>query len=482
MATVLLPARGSRRTEAPRPEAAYHLHTSSGLVPVDAYSIKELKAELGRRLEGGEFEAEAQKRRWMPVSGHDGTLAGRIDLLAERDEERFAGLESGHGPLDFGKDIYPYVWHTRTGSVTTAAWTAHEFQMELERLLDEGRLQQEACLRCWTRVTQGWNLVGHVDPSAKQFILRAKAQNVAYWLRHASGSLPLLATTTEELCGESRDLCQTGEFLEESARDGLLEVWTAPSQGGQLVGRIAANGGEFSAAPPDAQNYEVHRPGRRIGGRDGARRPLSKLSLDGTLGLEGLRSELGRLLFEGEFHVEEDDGVRWLPVTQGGQLVGHLDPAAREFCAVEEQYAASYAVRVDGCDHLPMAAETIEELRSELAERFDDLRRLTQQGGDWVVTCAGNPIGVFDYSVGLLLDRTFDIRRVGGKEAPEGVACAACRYWRFEKELVAFRDAEGLDVRVARSGACKRSFPHPYRGWPTTVENDWCGEFEAAEP
>ncbi len=77
-----------------------------------------------------------------------------------------------------------------------------------------------------------------------------------------------------------------------------------------------------------------------------------------------MRAKLGRLFFEGEFQAEEDDGLRWLPMTQDGQLVGHLDPAGREFHAVEAQRVATYTV-----DGLPVAAETIEELRSELNER-----------------------------------------------------------------------------------------------------------------
>jgi len=46
--------------------------------------------------------------------------------------------------------------------------------------------------------------------------------------------------------------------------------------------------------------------------------------------------------------------------------------------------------------------------------------------------------------------------------------CKDCKWW---KEF-------GPDES---GGHCHRHAPKPEVGWPITVENDWCGEFEAKE-
>lgn len=54
--------------------------------------------------------------------------------------------------------------------------------------------------------------------------------------------------------------------------------------------------------------------------------------------------------------------------------------------------------------------------------------------------------------------------------------CADCRFWQKHKKVTKNIPGETGDVWL---GTCRRFPPHTY--WPGTREDDWCGEFKAAE-
>ena len=458
-AAVTLRRRREVTTTSP-PEPQYTLHAQGGDVPINVWNIKDLLSDLGQRFGRGEFKEEASARRWIPVSNRGGSLVGRVDTRASSLRDCVADLPSGGVLEPFGKDVPPYRLHSREGDVTAAAWTAHEFAVALRHLLEEGKLAKEACLGCWGRVTQGEHLVGHVDVPNGEFVLAGERRQVTYWVRHARGTLPLFASTADELREESAELRLSGALLHMVKGAASLAV---EAFGGGALGRIATNDGAFTVAPPAAEPYVVRR------------KHQMQLWLQDIAGTDDLRREVARRLAEGEFQIEEDLGLRWLPITQEGELVGHLDPAARTFHLVEQRRPAFYRVGEVGED-VAMAAQNMEELRAELAERLGDIERLFGYS-ELPLTCRGQYIGKTHPTFGIL-------RSSPKKAAPDGSACRTCRYWRVLEESAVVGDTDQPE-RIRREGQCRRSFPHPKGGryprslWPQTSEDDWCGEWKS---
>jgi hypothetical protein len=53
--------------------------------------------------------------------------------------------------------------------------------------------------------------------------------------------------------------------------------------------------------------------------------------------------------------------------------------------------------------------------------------------------------------------------------------CRACRFWEFTNETINM--SRGKEERGSGCGICKRHSPIP-ETWPTTLGNNWCGDFE----
>ena len=434
----------------------YTLHTTAGETDVEARNIEELRSELERRLASGEFENEAAKKRWMPVSTHGKHLVGRVDLRG-RPMSALAGL--GERGLDSGTP--PYVIHTTGGNVETAAWSVHEFRIELGRNLDGDRLPKFDAAPNLGRsrtVTQGRRRVGFIDWETGEFTPTDNSEEVAFWVRHGAGSFPIAADDLAALHQELTPLTQSGAFLQSGKTEYWLDV-IGPH--GVVERRVAAFGREYreEAVPVP---YTVHRAQSTVAGKSYFQRPLRCTAKE----VGELRTELGQLLHEGEFQIEEDCRVRWLPVTQADCLVGYVDTAERLFVPKTNR-RIRYRIGTDRSDGVPLAADGIDDLRSELEARGDDLRHLVEWG-DAHVYCEGRSIGRVVDDGTLLLSGN----EQGG---PDGSSCGSCRYWRFRDEMQV-RDHTGRIEAIVSEGQCRRWSPHPRHGWPVTRCSAWCGE------
>lgn len=438
----------------------FTLHTTAGEIDVKAQDINELWSILHRRWTGGEFDIEADKKRWMPVT-RGKYLVGRMDLR-----------RNGMGALEVGErgitsDTPPYVIHTTGGDVETAAWSVHEFRIELARELDRGRIPKFDAAPNAGRsrtVTQGGLRVGWIDWETGEFAPTDKKEQVAYSVRHGAGRFPTEADGLAALREELAALTRSGAFLMSGKTRHWVEV---EGPHGVVELRVAAYSREYrEEAVPSP--FTVHRVWSTVSGERFHEVPLRCTATQ----IGELRMELGKLLHDGEFQTEEDCRLRWLPVTQGDSLVGYVDPAERRFVP-EPERRIRYSIGA-GLNQgaVPMAADTVEGLRTELAARWDDLRHLVNWRGAEDVYSEGRSIGCVVDDGRLLLSGTEE----GG---PDGESCESCRYWRFRDE-VPVRD--GLTNRietVVSEGQCRRWSPHPRHGWPVTRCSSWCGEYRS---
>lgn len=439
----------------------YTLHTTAGDIELKAKNVKELRLELERRLADGEFENEAAKRRWMPVISPGNYLVCRVDL---RDERKW-GVQ-GLGERDIGSELPPYVIHTTGGDVATAAWSVHEFRMELECKLEAGEIPRfvDAPNEGRSRtVTQGRLRVGLVDWETGEFTPTAEREKVAYSVRHGNGRwFPTEAKDLDALRAELTMLTQSGAFLQTGEGEYWLEVEGPQGAVERRVARLSSRYREEAVAVP----YEVHRAQWScVAGERSHQSPLKCAAKE----TGELRIELGTLLHEGEFQNEEDCRIRWLPVTQGDWLVGYVDAAERLFVPKTKR-RIRYRIGSGWGSGVAMAADAVEGLRSELKARKDDLRYLVDDRGD-AVFCEGRFIGRVAGGGRLLLHDTWS----GGtdEEGPDGASCKSCRYWRFRNEFAI--DTEETES-IASEGECRRWSPHPRHRWPVTRGSGWCGE------
>lgn len=106
--------------------------------------------------------------------------------------------------------------HTTGRDVETAAWSVHEFRIELERKLDRGgipRFDDAPNKGRSGTVTQGERRVGLIEWDTGEFAPTDKTEQVAYWVRHGAGSFPMAAEDLAALRAELTPLTQCGAFL-----------------------------------------------------------------------------------------------------------------------------------------------------------------------------------------------------------------------------------------------------------------------------
>ena len=440
----------------------YTLHTTAGDIDLQAENVEELRSELERRRASGEFEKEAMKKRWMPVSTHDKRLVGRVDLCDKGTWEL-----AGFGERGVGSGIAPYVIHTTGGDVKTAAWSVHEFRNELGRKLDGGgipRFDDAPNMGRARTVTQDGRRVGLIDWEAGEFTPTDKTEEVAYSVRHGAGWFPTEANDRDALRAELAMLTRSGAFLQTGKGGHWVEVEGPLGVVEWRVVRYSQEYREEAVTVP----YMVHRASNDTWNRHSGL-PLKCAAKE----TGALLIELGTLLHKGKFQNEEDCRIRWLPVTQGDWLVGYVDAAERLFVPKTKR-RIRYRIGTGWGGGLPMAASAVEGLRSELEARKDDLRHLVEWSQDgWrhpvaEVHCEGRIIGRVANDGRLLLSGT-------DEEGPDGTSCESCRYWRFLNE-VPVRDESGRIETIVSEGECRRWSPHPRHGWPVTRCDRWCGE------
>ena len=430
--------------------SGYTLHKTAGEIELKAGNIEELRSELDHRLADGEFEKEM--RRWMPVSTPDKCLVGRVDYGGK-------GWEFGGFGKGVGSEIPPYVIHTTGGDVKTAAWSVHEFRIELGRYLDVGRFDDAPNVVRSRTVTQGGRRVGLIDWETGEFTPTDKTEEVAYWVRHGAGLFPTDARDLAGLRDELTPLTRSDAFWPTAQGGHLVDV-----QGprGVVERRVAAYSPEYREEAV-AVPYTVYRE-RTVAGSH----RWCNANETGELA-----KELEGRLHRGEFQTEEDLRMRWLPVTQGDFLAGYVDPAERRFVP-EEKRTIRYRIDTEESYGVPMAADALEGLRAELEARWEDLRHLVEGGRD------SNP--VFDVGEGRRIGRVDDGRLLlsgTDEDGPDGTSCESCWYWRLRDEVpVRGRDTDRIEA-IASQGQCRRWSPHPRHGWPVTTCDSWCGEYRS---
>lgn len=440
----------------------YTLHTTAGEVDVEAQDVKGLRSELERRLSDGEFEEESVKKRWMAVSTDGKYLVGRVDLRDKRGHALEKLGERRGEPYQPGTP--PYVIHTTEGDVETAAWSVHEFRIELARRLDVGgipKFSQAPNLGRSRTVTQGGQRVGLIDWGTGEFTPTDKVEVVAYWVRNEDTvRFPLEAKDLAALRDELAALTRSGAFLHAAQRGCSVDITGSL---GEVERRLVVSGLDYREEAIPAP-FEVHRPRSTVAGELHWQRPFWCTAKEAG----ELRAELGTLLHDGEFQIEEDCRIRWLPVTQDDCLVGYVDPTERRFVP-EDKRKTRYRVH-----DVPMTADTIERLRSEVKERWDDLRHFVEAGFGGQVEALGE-----GRSIGRVVNDGRLLLRGTDEDGPDGTSCKSCWYWRFREEVPVGDGDTGRVETISSKGQCRRWSPHPRHGWPVTGSNSWCGEYRS---
>lgn len=457
----------------------FTLHTNAGEIKLEAQHTEELRSELLRRLADGEFDEEASKKRWMPVSDVYKNLVGRVDVH-DKTVAEVAGWNRDSA-------IPPYVIHTTGGDVYTAAWSVHEFRIELARELRVGGIPSFDAAPNGGRsrtVTQLNRRVGLIDWESGEFTPTDRTEEVAYWIRYGKGrEFPMEANDLTALRDELAALTRSGAFLQAGGEGGdWVEV---RGSDGRLERRVAAYSQEYRE---EVVPFTVQRRDRSsVAGMPNNQPPLRCASQDTGF----LRMELRGLLDEGEFQIEEDCRMRWLPVTQGDYFVGYVDPTERQFVP-EEKRTVRYRIGAGLRSGVPMAEDAVAGLRAELQARWEDLRQLVEapsimERGDLrhPVEAGSKREGyhVFDVRAGRIIGYVVNGGRLllsgTDEDGLDGTSCDSCRYWRFRDE-VPVRDGDtGRIETIAREGQCRRWSPHPRYGWPETMSDLWCGEYRS---
>lgn len=469
----------------------YTLHTTAGDTGLEAGNVEELLSELQRRRSRGEFLKEQSKKRWMAVSTDGGYLVARLDLRTKDEWTLYTVFGEHDVSHHVGSGMRPpYVIHTTGGDVQTAAWSVQEFRIELARGLDDRRIPgfHDAPNMGRSRtVTQGRRRVGLIDWETGEFTPTDRTEDVAYSVRHGAGWFPTEANDLDALRAELTVLTRSGAFLQTGQRGHWVEVEGPHGVVERRVARYSQEYREKAVSVP----YMVHRARTNVAGkRHYEPAPHYEPPLKCTAKETGeLRLELGTLLHDGEFQNEEDCRIRWLPVTQGDWLVGYVDAAERLFVPKTKR-RIRYRIGTERGDGLPMAADAVDGLRSELEARTDDLRHLVAWGRKservgGVAYSAGYPVADVRCE-GRIVGRVADdgeflrLLLIGTDEQnPDGASCESCRYWQFRDEVpVGDRETRRIETIVSE-GQCRRWSPHPRHGWPVTNCGSWCGEYRS---
>ena len=174
----------------------------------------------------------------MPVSTHGKDLVCRVDL---RDKRTWALAGLG----ERGVGLPPYVIHTTGGDVETAAWSVHEFRIELARKLDVRgipRFDDAPNVGRAKTVTQGGRRVGLIDWETGEFTPTDKLEDVAYAVRHGAGWFPTEANDLDALRAELAPLTRSGAFLQTGEGGHWVEV-VGPH--GVVERRVVSYGREY---------------------------------------------------------------------------------------------------------------------------------------------------------------------------------------------------------------------------------------------